>query len=348
MNNKSNEKSNVVKFRKTVLIITDNLPDQINGVVTTYKNIEKVAYKNNYDFVYLTPNDFVSFSFPGYKEIKLSIPLKIGKKIQKIDPDYIHIATEGPLGIAAKLFLENSGYKYNTAYHTKFPEALNELFWIPKKLTWSFLRWFHNHEGRVLTTTKSMVEQLSFKGIKNSSLVAWTRGVDRFVFNESSRERDDKEIILLCVSRLSKEKNLEAFCELQYAGAKKIMVGDGPYRSYLEKKYKDVQFVGMKTGDALAYYYANADVFVFPSKWDTFGIVMIEAMACGTPVAAYKCQGPSDVVEHSVTGFLSDDLYYSVSCAININRNKVFEGSKKWSWEDAWVIFRNNLIKVKS
>ncbi|NBP04267.1 MAG: glycosyltransferase family 1 protein, partial [Proteobacteria bacterium] len=230
-------------------------------------------------------------------------------------------------------------------YHTKFPEGLHTLLGIPESITWRYIRWFHKHTGRVLTTTQSMVEQLESKGLRGN-IIPWTRGVDRSIFNDSLRNKSNKDINLVCVSRVSKEKNLDDFCSLNYYHAKKILVGDGPYREELEKKYPDVEFVGFKTGNDLAYYFSNADVFVFPSRWETFGIVMIEAMACGTPVAAYPCQGPQDVVEQGVTGFLRNDLKLAITECLTLERQIVKEKSKKWSWESAWEIFRDNLTDL--
>ena len=330
---------------KIVLIITDNLQDQINGVVTTYKNIEACALLDGYRFVYLNPGWFNYIDCPGYNEVKIAYPRKIGEKIEEISPDHIHIATEGPLGLCARQYLDKRGYRYNTAYHTNFPEGLRKLFGIPEALTWPLIRWFHKHSGKVLTTTDTMVKHLRENGF-DGELISWTRGVDRAIFNPSQRNKSDDKKLLVCVSRVSKEKNLEDFFNIDYPNSHKIMVGDGPMRDLYEKKYSDVEFVGFKTGLDLAYYYANADVFVFPSKWETFGIVMIEAMACGTPIAAYPCRGPKDIVSQGLTGYMNDDLSIAVDDCLNLNRDVVLEKSKEWSWENAWRIFRNNLVKV--
>jgi glycosyltransferase involved in cell wall biosynthesis len=189
-----------------------------------------------------------------------------------------------------------------------------------------------------------MVSELQTHGFKGE-VIPWTRGVDRDIFKPDWRGSGDAQgrTILLCVSRVSKEKNLEEFFKLDYPNSRKIMVGDGPMLEKYRKQYPDVEFVGFRTGPELAEYYANADVFVFPSRWETFGIVMIEAMACGTPVAAYPCQGPEDVVEPGVTGYLEQDLATAVHRCIGLNRNTVLEGSQRWSWERAWAIFRDNL-----
>ena len=328
---------------KTILIITDNLKDQINGVVTTYKNIEICAVRDGYNVVVLDPGWFSYIDCPGYNEVKIAYPRNLGKKIEEISPDYIHIATEGPLGLWARAYLSLAGIPHNTAYHTKFPEGLRKLFGIPESLTWRFVRWFHKHSGKVLTTTDSMVAELKAHGF-DGEVIPWTRGVDRTIFTPDLRE-DVPAKYLLCVSRVSKEKNLEKFFELDYPGYLKIMVGDGPMLEKYKKQYPDVHFTGAKRGKDLARYYANAEVFVFPSKWETFGIVMIEAMACGTPVAAYPCQGPLDVIDEGTTGCMNDNLKQAVKDAIMLNRQKVWEGSGRWTWENAWAIFRDNLIE---
>ena len=329
---------------KKILIITDNLPNQINGVVTTYKNIETIAIRDGYQFVYITPGEFSHIDCPIYNEVKLAYPRKMGEKIKEISPNHIHIATEGPVGLWARAYLTKHNFNYNTAYHTKFPEGLETLLGIPENITWRYIKWFHKHTGKVLTTTQSMVEQLDKKGIKN--LVSWTRGVDRTIFSSKLRDKTNEKLNLVCVSRISKEKNLDEFCSLNYFHANKILVGDGPYRKELESKYHDVEFVGYKTGIDLAKYFANADVFVFPSRWETFGIVMIEAMACGTPVAAYPCQGPIDVVDHGITGFLRDNLKQAITECLTLDRYHVECHSTKYTWENAWEIFKNNLIEV--
>jgi glycosyltransferase involved in cell wall biosynthesis len=328
---------------KKILIITDNLPEQINGVVTTYKNIEICAVRDGYNVVVLDPGWFRYINCPGYNEVKIAYPRNLGKKIEEISPDYIHIATEGPLGLWARAYLSLGDIRHNTAYHTKFPEGLRKLFGIPESLTWRFVRWFHKHSGKVLTTTESMVKELQAHGF-SGEVIPWTRGVDRTIFDPALRE-DVPAKYLLCVSRVSKEKNLEKFFELDYPGYLKIMVGDGPMLEKYKKQYPNVHFTGAKRGKELARYYANAEVFVFPSQWETFGIVMIEAMACGTPVAAYPCQGPEDVVDQGVTGFMNESLEDAVTACLQLDRERVHKGSQRWTWEKAWEIFRDNLVE---
>jgi glycosyltransferase involved in cell wall biosynthesis len=328
---------------KTVLIITDNLPDQINGVVTTYSNIETCALRDGYRFVYITPGDFSYIDCPVYHEVKIAYPRAMGKKIAEIRPDYIHVATEGPIGLWARKYLSKHHIRHNTAYHTKFPEGLKTLLGIPESMTWRYVRWFHKHSGKVLTTTDTMVQDLRSHGF-DGEVIPWTRGVDREVFNTRQRHEYSDMTTLVCVSRVSKEKNLEDFFKLAYPRSRKIMVGDGPMLETYKKQYPDVEFVGFKTGQDLAIYYANADVFVFPSRWETFGLVMIEAMACGTPVAAYPCAGPLDVVEPGITGFMDLDLASAVHRCMALDRDKVLQGSQRWSWQRAWTIFRDNLV----
>ena len=331
---------------KTILIVTDNLPDQINGVVTTYKNIEAHAIRDGYHVVVLHPGWFSYFDCPGYNEVKITYPRKVGEKIEEINPDYIHIATEGPLGLWARKYLSLCDYRYNTAYHTRFPEGLKKLFGIPEVLTWPLIRWFHKHSGKVLTTTDTMVAELRAHGF-DGEIVPWTRGVDRDIFNPVLREEFPSKY-LLCVSRVSKEKNLEAFLSLDYPGYQKIMVGDGPMREEYEQQYPEVTFTGFKTGVDLARYYANAEVFVFPSRWETFGIVMIEAMACGTPVAAFPCDGPMDVIDQAKTGYMSENLSNAIDQCLKLDRTQVEQGSQRWSWQQAWHIFRENLVEKQS
>jgi len=329
---------------KKILIITDNLPDQINGVVTTYKNIEACALLDGYSIDYIDPGRFRYVDCPKYNEVKLAIPWSMGKKIEEIDPDHIHIATEGPVGLWARKYLSVHNYRYNTAYHTRFPEGLEKLFGIPEALTWPLIRWFHKHSGKVLTTTDTMVRELKDHGF-DGDIIPWTRGVDRTIFKPGDRAPGSSNV-LVCVSRVSKEKNLEDFFKLDYPGYRKIMVGDGPMLEEYKELYPDVEFVGAKRGEELGDYYRMADVFVFPSQWETFGIVMIEAMACGTPVAAYPVQGPEDVIDEGVTGCLNADLKQAVTDCLFLNRQQVWAGSQRWSWQRAWEIFRDNLVPV--
>jgi len=331
-------------MREKILIITDNLRDQVNGVVTTFKNIESLASSDGYDIVYIDPGQFHYCDCPGYPDVKLSWPWGIGKKVEKVGADYIHIATEGPLGFAARCYLDRKGQRYNTSYHTKFPEFLKELYNIPTSITYWYVRWFHKHSGKVLTTTQTMVDDLRSHGF-DGDVIPWTRGVNRDIFQSSLRkEKLTGRPILLSVGRVSKEKGLDDFCNLDYPGATKVVVGNGPYKEELEARYPEVCFAGAKFGKELAEYYASADVFVFTSRTDTFGIVIIESLTCGTPVAAYPVPGPIDILDTGITGHMSDNLNDSIDLCLTYSRERVEHASQKWTWDNCWKIFKNNLV----
>ena len=328
---------------KKILVITDNVPDQINGVVVTFKSMEEHALLDGYTIVYLTPLQFLHFSCPGYPEVKLAIPWNVGKKIEEISPDYIHIATEGPVGLSARLYLDKRGYRYNTSYHTKFPEFLKAIYGIPMPMTWGYLRWFHKHSGKLLVNTRSMKKLLEEKDF-TGPMITWTRGVDRSKLKQTRRYDYGERPIVLYVGRVSKEKNLDALCMMQDTYDIEI-VGDGPYRKKLQEKYPKVRFLGYQQGSELANSYARADVFCFPSKSDTFGIVMIEAMSLGTPVAAYPVDGPLDVIDE-YTGCMDKNLHKAIMVCLEMDRNLVKQRSSMWTWEQCWTIFRDNLVNI--
>lgn len=329
---------------KKILIITDNEPTQINGVVTTFNNIQIHAVRDGYDVVYIDPRQFYHFNCPGYPEVKISWPWRIGRKIKEIDPDHIHIATEGPIGLAANLWCWYHGWKFNTSYHTQFPEFLKKLYHIPERLTYQYLRWFHNHSGVVLTTTDTMIKNLISHGFK-SNIVSWTRGVDRNILSPTMQYTHDivNKPVVLYVGRISKEKSLDDLCCLQDNYTINI-VGDGPYRAKLESTYTKVNFLGYQHGSDLANRYAQADVFCFPSRTDTFGIVIIEALSQGTPVAAYPVTGPIDILDQGITGYMSNDLNFAITQCLKLDRTDVKARSAKWTWENCWKIFRKNLV----
>jgi glycosyltransferase involved in cell wall biosynthesis len=318
-----------------ILIATDNLRDQINGVAITFKHLDAMSKQHGYSMHFVDPSQFSHFALPSYKEVKLAFPYGIGRKIQDIRPDYIHIATEGPIGLATKMYCDRNGLKYNTSYHTKFPEYMKSLHGIPVSWTYAYLRWFHKHSGVVMTTTSSMKSLLLENGFKEN-VIEWTRGVD--VSQLEGLERKPNGSVLF-VGRVSKEKNLEELLVLQDK-YNIVIVGDGPDRIHLEKKYTKAKFVGYKTGKELFQYYLDASVFCFPSKTDTFGIVIVEAMSAGTPVAAFPVIGPIDVVENGKTGFLDDNLEIAIEKCFALGRIH----SKAWSWKHCWEIFKDNLI----
>ena len=329
---------------KTILIITDNVPGQINGVVTTFQNLEDHARRNGYRVVYVDPWQFPNFACPGYPEVRLCWPHGISKKIKAVQPDFIHIATEGPVGLFARWWCERNHVPYNTSYHTDFAKFLKRMYHVPESWTWWYLRWFHKNSQRVLVTTPSIEHELTNRGFLN--LRVWTRGVDRTYFSSSLRTGSNIRPVLLSVGRVSREKGLDDFCELDMPWCHKIVVGDGPYRAELERRYPGVEFVGVKKGLELASYYAQADVMVFTSRADTFGVVNIEALACGTPVAAYPVPGPIDIVESGVTGYLDWNIAHAVERCFTLDRDRVEQASARWAWDACWQIFRDNLVDI--
>ena len=328
---------------KTILVVTDNVRDQVNGVVTTFKNLEDQAGCHGHRIVYIDPGQFPHFACPGYPEVKISWPHGISKKIKTLQPDYIHIATEGPVGLFARWWCERNHIPYNTSYHTDFAKFLKKMYHVPESWTWWYMRWFHKNSHRVLVTTESIRQELLDRGFCN--LLVWTRGVDRTIFNSTHRgETVAGRPVLLSVGRVSVEKGLDDFCRLDMPWCHKIIVGDGPYRRELERRYPAIEFVGAKRGTQLARYYAQADVFVFASRADTFGVVNIEALACGTPVAAYPVPGPQDIVEPGLTGFLNDNLELAVRQCLTLDRADVETTSLSWTWAECWRIFEENLV----
>lgn len=325
-----------------ILVVTDNLPDQVNGVVTTFRNLAAEAEKDGAEIIFLHPGMFRHFSCPGYPEVKLALPFGAGKVIEEINPDYLHIVTEGPLGFAARIWCYRNKKQYNTSYHTKFPEYMKKLYGVPEFFTYAYVRWFHRDSKKVLTTTKSMVDALYRRGFV-CEVIPWTRGVNLSVLSPTVKHRrHDRSPIVLYVGRVSKEKGLDDLCRLSNDYEVRI-VGDGPYRKHLEKKYKKVKFLGYQKGTDLANQYVQADVFCFPSQTDTFGIVIIEAMSLGLPVAGYPVSGPADLIEEGITGYVSWDLKSAIDRCLHLDREEIKQKNKDWTWRECWTIFKDNL-----
>ena len=326
---------------KTILVVTDNVPDQINGVVTTFKNLEDHADSNGHHIVYINPRQFPHFACPGYPEVKLCWPHGISKKIKAIQPSYIHIATEGPVGFFARWWCERNHIPYNTSYHTDFAKFLKAMYQVPESWTYWYLRWFHKNSHRVLITTKTIKDELTKHGFER--MVIWTRGVDRSL-TPAPRQEHSRPMVLN-VGRVSAEKGIDKLTVLQ-DHYNLVIVGDGPYMREARRLLPKAEFVGYKQGQELVDYYHNADVFVFPSSADTFGLVMIEAMAQGTPVAAFPVQGPIDVIDPDLNGYMDWNLKRAVDLCLPLDRDAVKESSQQWTWENCWQIFQENLISV--
>ena len=333
---------------KKILIITDTTDKQTNGVVRTLKTTVNLLCKD-FDVHWITPDHFKTIALPVYKEIDISLNIyAIGGKLENIDPDYIHIATEGPVGLAGKLYCDKKGYNYTTSYHSKFPEFLYDMFSIPVKLTYPYFKWFHAKSKAVLIPTEQIKSQLESKGFKN--LIIWCRGVDTNTFNPTHRFRGTTPLIkyILCVSRVSKEKGLDDFCQISVPDEYyKVLVGDGPYLEELKNKYhaEKIEFLGKKTGTALSQIYADADVFIFPSITDTFGLTQLESIASGVPVLAYKNTASSEIINDGISGWLVDTFNIdAIMKALTLDRNNVSKEADKWSWETCTEVFKNNLV----
>jgi glycosyltransferase involved in cell wall biosynthesis len=335
---------------KKILIITDTYTPQTNGVVTTLLNVVQ-HIKNNGDkvFVYHSGHAKYKFSLPLYPEIKIAIlKAKIIRKIlTKIKWDYIHIATlEGSLGFLFSRQCKKLGLKFSASCHTKFPEYIHSKIKIfPISFGWFLMRKLYKNAHNILTTTESMKKEL-IKHKITPPINTWSRGVDRNIFYPNKVKNNTKPT-LICVARVSSEKNLTKFFELNI-DADKIMIGDGPDLKKYQKKYPNVRFVGLKKGKELASFYQNADCFVFPSLTDTFGVVIIEAIACGTPVAAYPITGPIDIIKNNKNGYLDNNLLIATKNALQVDRASTHKSSKIWSWDKCYQQFIQSLVKVKN
>lgn len=336
-----------MKMKKLVLI-TDAWYPQTNGVVTTLARVSELIAKRGIKTVVIHPGLFRSTPMPGYSEIRLAVDLwHFGRIFREQQADYVHIATEGPLGMVARRWLVRQRLAFTTSLHTRFPEYVNKrLPFVPVNLGYRFLRWFHKYSANVLVTTSSLERELLSRGFDN--LRVWGRGVDLDTYTPTARtEHDYQEPLQLYVGRVAVEKNLRAFLDLRNYG-KKVVVGDGPSLNQLRREYPEVLFTGYKYGQDLAEWYARADVFVFPSLTDTFGLVMLEAMACGTPVAAFPVTGPVDVVKEGVTGALDDDLSEAVKRALRIPRENCRAFALEHSWQHCADIFAESLVSSES
>ena len=330
-----------------ICIVTDAWHPQINGVVTTLSNIKIECEKRGHDVHIFSPNECpVKMPLPSYSEINLGFirPKRVKEYLKEHKFDHIHISTpEGPIGTIFRKVLNKLDLNYTTAYHTKFPEFVNAKYpFVPISLGARYMKSINRKSSGILVPTPSVFEELEIKGYDKVKL--WTRGVDRSLFFPIERQ-ENKTPIALCVSRVSVEKNLEKFFKLDIP-YKKIMVGGGPELEQYKKKYKDVEFTGPKRGRELASYYQNADVFVFPSLTDTFGVVMIEALACGLPVAAYDVTGPKDVVINGTNGYIGDNLKDNVLKCVNVKIETILESSQKYQWSVATDQFLETLVKA--
>lgn len=331
-----------------VLIVTDAWLPQTNGVVRCLEAVGRELVRIGHEVSYLTPEGFWTFPLPTYPEIRLSIvtPPTIAAFVDRQAPDHIHIATEGPLGLIARLICIEQGLAFTSSYHTRFPEYVAARAPIPVEWTYSFLRWFHGAAAATLVPTASMREELQLRAF--TGLRTWTRGVDhqRFSPGEKTWFTDLPGPHLLYVGRVSVEKNVETFLRLDVAGTK-IVVGDGPSRAELQARYPNARFLGLRTGDELSAIYRSADVLVFPSRTDTFGNVMVEAMASGLPVAAYPVTGPRDVLSDPACAAMDEDLAVAVTRALVLDRAAARAHALTFTWSACAEIFLDTLVPVR-
>ncbi|MFN0315419.1 MAG: glycosyltransferase family 4 protein [Burkholderiales bacterium] len=326
-----------------IVVVTDAWSPQVNGVVTTLGRIKKGLEERGHTTYFLTPADFTSIPCPTYPEIRLSLlPFRrIAKRIEQFSPNAIHIATEGPLGMAARKYCVRNRIAFTTAYHTRFPEYVHARIRLPVGVSYRWLRHFHQPAHKVMVPTPAIREGLIGRGFENT--VVWTRGVDTKNFCPGESQLPDaKRPVFLYVGRVAVEKNIEAFLKLDLPGSKWV-VGDGPQRAKLASVYPDVHFAGMKTVDELPAYYRAADVFVFPSLTDTFGLVLLEALACGTPVAAFPVSGPIDVIGTAPVGVLDNDLRRACMAALGIPRDAARRYAETFAWETSVQQFESYL-----
>lgn len=331
-----------------ILLVTDAWHPQVNGVVVTLTNTVKWLQRWGHEVRILSPEGFRTVPMPTYPEIPLALMpgREVARRIRDFEPDAIHIATEGPLGIAARSHCLKRGLAFTTAYHTCFPEYVKPRFHVPLSWTYAWLRRFHGPSSGVLVSTPAIRALLEARGFTN--IADWSRGVDLDLFRPAEdRFTDLRRPVFLFVGRVAVEKNLAAFLSLDLPGTK-MVVGDGPQRRELEKRFPDAVFAGAKHGAELASYFQRADVFVFPSRTDTFGLVLIEAMACGTPVAAYPVRGPIDVVKDPETGVLDNDLGAAAMAALSLDRDKVRRYAQRYSWEHCSRQFVSSLVPAQS
>jgi glycosyltransferase involved in cell wall biosynthesis len=331
-----------------IMIVTDAWFPQTNGVVRTLAHTAAWLGRFGHEVRTVTPRDFRSIPCPTYPEIRLSLlpGRQVARAIASFAPEALHIATEGPLGLAARRYALKHGLRFTTSYHTQFPQYLRARFPIPIGLSFRALRWFHGAGTRCMVSTPSVRRELESRGFKN--IVTWRRGVDTEIFKPRPKDfLDLKRPIAAFVGRVAIEKNIDAFLEMPWEGSK-IVIGDGPERARLQERYPDVVYTGYKFEEDLARHLAAADVMVFPSRTDTFGLVNLEAMACGVPVAAYPVTGPIDVVTDGVTGALDEDLRQAALRALALDPAACREHALKSGWDANTRQFEGNLVLCQS
>lgn len=321
-----------------ITIVTDAWHPQVNGVVRSIENTILHLQDMDAEVMMITPAGFRNIPCPTYPEIRLSVTGYggVARALERCQPSYVHIATEGPLGLLARRWCLKNRKPFTTCYHTRFPEYVAARFPIPESLLYGFVRWFHNAGAACMVATESLERELAAKGLKR--LVRWSRGIDTAHFRprpKTERPLGLKRPLFISIGRVAPEKNLQAFLDLDLPGSK-LVVGDGPAKAALQARYPEVTFTGVKHGEELASLFAEGDVFVFPSRTDTFGNTILEALASGVPVAAFPVTGPVDILRHHPqAGALSEDLGEACLQALDCSPAAARQLSETYSWEAA-------------
>jgi 1,2-diacylglycerol 3-alpha-glucosyltransferase/glucuronosyltransferase len=329
-----------------ILVATDAWHPQVNGVVRTLTMMAEAAKSFGVDTSFLTPQSFRTIAMPSYPDLRLALPsgAKIASLIEAAKPDGVHIATEGPIGFMVRRYCRKHGLPFTTSFHTRFPEYVSARSPIPEAWVWRALRWFHKRSQAVMAATPALAAELRARGFRN--VVLCSRGVDTALFHPRAIDLCLPVPVFLSVGRIAVEKNLEAFLGVDLPGTK-LVVGDGPARSALERRYPDAVFLGARHGEELAEIYAAADIFVFPSRTDTFGLVLLEALASGLPVAAFPVAGPRDVIGTAPVGVLNEDLRTACLEALRISPETCVEFATAHSWQASARVFVEHALNVR-
>jgi glycosyltransferase involved in cell wall biosynthesis len=333
-----------------ILIATDAWHPQVSGVVRTLDTTAQVLREWGHEVELVEPSPYWSIPFPFYPDVPMCLPRsgRVFERIVRFRPDHVHISTEGGIGLLVRRFCRKHDWRYTTSYHTRFPEYLRRLAGVPEGIIYRFLRWFHRRSSAMMVAAPSLEKELASRGFA-IPIRRWSRGVDLDLFRPQPKfDAGYRRPILLYVGRVSLEKGIADFLQLKSPGTK-LVVGDGPARAALEQQYPEAVFLGVRKGAALGELYANADLFVFPSRTDTFGVVVIEALASGLPVAAYPVTGPLDIVTRSELGALDGDLSEAVARALatGVPAACAAEG-RAYTWENCTRQFLASLVPVNA
>ena len=326
-----------------VLVATDAWHPQVNGVVRTYERLAVEAEKLGFEIVFLAPAAFRTLPCPTYPEIRLALagPRATAAHIENTKSDFIHIATEGPIGLMTRRYCRKTKWPFTTSYHTRFPEYVSARLPVPETCCYALQRRFHNGAAGTFVATQSIENELAARGFER--LMRWSRGVDTELFRPRKVRRFGEPPVFLYVGRIAVEKNIKAFLDLDLPG-RKVLVGSGPQTAEFTRRYPEAVFAGPMEGEELARAYASADVFVFPSLTDTFGLVLLEALASGVPVAAFPASGPKDVLTESGIGAMDWDLQAASLAALNRDRRAARAHALRYRWENSARQFIDNVL----